>query len=285
MTTTLLPPATGPTMRTHRPKIQLGRRLTPVLPASEDDALPVPGVKRDIVVRLARSRKDWEQALRLVACAYQARGYEPGQAEHHFTLYHALPDTVTLVAEHEKQIVATFTLIPDNVLLGIPLEKVYRTEVRALREKGHRLFETGCLAEKGLSLREFLQVFLTMMRLGWQHQLARGADTTVIAINPRHRDFYTKMHGFVPLGPRRSYTAVQGHPAEAYYLDPALMQVKAAQMHEYMFGTKVPSAALAAPRLSPELIRHFARRSDHADPRVVDEILDYVDACGSPRRW
>ena len=74
-------------------------------------------------------------------------------------------------------------------------------------------------ADSEVTPREFRPIFVTMIRLMMQYHVSHGGDTWVITVNPRHRDFYSKAMGFVPLGPPRPYADVQDHPAEAYMLD------------------------------------------------------------------
>jgi hypothetical protein len=258
------------------------RAAPPLLP----EPVAVRGISRHVVVKIASCRSEWEQAFQLVADNYQARGYERSEpGELRFQSYHALPDTVVLVAKAGEQVVATFSLVPDNVLLGLPMERIYRTEIDRLRQQGRRLFETGSLADRDLSGREFLQVFLALQRLGWQYQLRQGGDTAVITVNPRHRSFYTKALGFVPLGPWRAYPSVRGHPAEAYYIDPNIMRARAPQMYAELFGQRLKSAALATARMPAGLIRQFSRRSSHANVHQVEEILRYVNEHHSLRAW
>ena len=269
--------------KVNRIGTQLAYQLTRSLafPAS----VPVAGLRRAVEVKIASTRQEWEEAFQLVADNYQARGYEAGDCDCRFTSYHALPESVVLVAKTEGQVVATFSLVPDNTLLGLPLEGLYRDEIQELRRHGRHIFETTCLADRDLGLREFVQVFQALIGLAWQYGVARGGDTNVITINPRHRSFYTKALGYVPLGPWQSYPAVQGHPAEAYFLDPRLMRAKAPEAHARIFGEPLPPEALRAPRMPAALVRHFARNSSQTDPRLVEEILRYVETCGSPRRW
>lgn len=249
-------------------------------------ALPVPGLARDIRVKIAATRPEWHEAFQLVADNYQARGYDgPDAADYRFTAYHALPDTVTFVATVQGRVVLTMALVPDNTLLGLPLESIYRAEVQQLRQAGHRLGEVTSLAAAELSLREFTKVFVALIRLMKQYHRAAGGDTWVIAVNPRHSGYYTRLLGYTPLGPRRSYAAVRGHPAEAYYLTVPLLKVKAPRMHRELFDTPLAGPALAAPRMPAALVRSFGNQSSQTDPRHVEEILRYVDDCGSPRRW
>jgi hypothetical protein len=246
--------------------------------------LAVPGIRRDIRVQFASTRQDWEEALQLVTDNYQARGFEEAGNNLRFTSFQALPKTVVAVAKEAGHVVATFTLVPDNTLLGLPLEGLYRSQIQQLRAQGRKLVETGSLAERGLGMRDFIQVFVTLMQLGWQHTVGQGADTTVIAVNPRHSSFYSKLHGFVTLGPRLNYDRVQGAPAEAFYLTPELMRQRAPQMHRRIFGQELPAAVLNAPAMPADLIRHFARRSSQTKPRTIELLLGQVQACGGSRR-
>jgi len=254
----------------------------------EDHPRPVPvaNVPRPLEVTIASERAEWEQAFQLVASSYQARGYEvPRPGGIRFTPYHALPDTVTFVAKHEQRVVATLSLVPDNAILGLPMECVYAQELERLRRAGRRLVEVTSLADSGLSLREFVPVFVTLLRLSAQYGIQQGADTWVISINPRHRSFYRKVMGFVPLGPWRAYPSVQNHPAEAYWLDVPLLQTNAPAMYEQIFSEWLPRDAFCHRPMPPDLVRYFGRHSTQTDSETIHEILGFVEHFGSPRRW
>lgn len=251
------------------------------------NGVKVPGLGRDVWVKLASTPAEWAGAFELVTDNYQARGYEACSAgELRFTSYHALPETMVLVAQTAGRVVATFSLVADNQLLGLPLESIYGPEIRVLRRNGRKIFETISLADRDLGQREFLQVFMTMIQLAWQYIIASSAEVTnVITVNPRHSAYYTKVLGYAPLGPRRSYPRAQGHPAEAFFLDPGLMLAKAPGVHQRLFGRRLPRAALTAQRMPLELVRHFASRSSQTNPRFVEELLRYVDQGGTVRKW
>jgi hypothetical protein len=246
----------------------------------------VPGISRDIEVKIASERQEWEEAYQLVGQNYRSRGYEAADAQGlRFTAFHALPDTTTFVAKHNGHVVATLSLVVDNTLLGLPMECIYGPEIHDLRLQGRRMGEATSLADSGLGVREFLQVFVTIIKLTMQHHVRHGGDTWVITVNPRHRAFYTKVLGFVPLGPCRSYPCVQDAPAEAYRLDLDVMKANAPQMYETMFGQDLPEAVLRAPRMDANLVRHFGSNSTQTSVRQVQDVLDYVHHYGSPRRW
>jgi hypothetical protein len=250
------------------------------------EVVRVPGVKRDIEVNLAIELSEQEEAFTLVSESYRARGYEsPHSHGLRFTPYHTLPDTAVFVAKREGRVVATLSVVPDNWILGLPMECIYGEEVNALRGDGYHLCEVTSLADRDLTLREFLPVFVTLSRCVIQYSQALGGDIWVITINPRHRAFYRKVMGFVPFGPRRCYPSVQNHPAEAYKMTAALIRVNAPNMHQRLFEERVPAEALRGPRMTPNLARYFAACSISTDIQTVEEILKAATLPWGARRW
>src|SRR5262245_31445795 len=61
------------------------------VPGDTPQAIPVPGCTRPIQIKIASTRTEWEEAFRLGADNYQARGFEAGDCDYRFTSYHALP--------------------------------------------------------------------------------------------------------------------------------------------------------------------------------------------------
>jgi hypothetical protein len=249
--------------------------------------IPVPRVGRDFRVKIASERSEWREAYRLVATNYQARGYEaPYASKVRFTPYHALPDTVTFVAKHAGRVHMTLSLVPDNTLLGLPLESIYAEEVRQLRRERRRLAEVVSLAaDKDVNMREFRQIFVAIIRLMKQYHVSHGGDTWVITVNPRHRDFYCKALGYVPLGPPRAYAAVEDHPAEAYMVDAKLMRANAPKMHDEVFGESLPGDALVAPKMLPHLVRYLASQTSESSGQRIREVFNFDEFFNSPRRW
>ena len=241
---------------------------------------------RNIEVKIASKREEWREALQLVALNYQESGYEaPLASKVRFTPYHALPDTVTLVAKFEGHVVMTVSLVPDNTLLGLPLESIYKDEVKRLRRERRRLAEVISLAAaKEINLREFRQIFITLIKLGIHYHMSRGGDTWVITVNPRHRDFYTKAL-VRALGPPRSYAAVLDHPAEAYYLDVALMKAQTPKMHQEIFTDPPPAEASGPPGCCPHLVRYLGGHASEASAQKIRETFNFDRYFINPRRW
>jgi hypothetical protein len=250
-------------------------------------AIPVPGLKREIRVKIAADRAEWKDAFRLVALNYQACGYEaPLASKVRFTPYHALPDSVAFVAKHQDRVLMTFTLVPDNTLLGLPLESIFGEEVRQLRRQRRRLVEVISLAaDSQVAPREFRPIFVTMIKLMMHYHVGHGGDTWVITVNPRHRDFYTKGMGYVSLGPPRLYPDVQDHPAEAYMLDVGLMKANAPKMYQQVFGQPLPGDALVAPKMLPHLVRYLGSQTSQSSGEAIRAVFDFDTYFRTPRRW
>ena len=251
-------------------------------------SLPVPGIARDIQVKIASERSEWREAFELVSSNYQARGYEePFASKMRFTPYHALPDVITLVAKLGGRVLATMSMVPDNTLLGLPLESIYGDEIKSLRRNRRRMAELTSLAvAKELNLREFRHVFDTIIKLATQYHMSQGGDTWVITVNPRHRDFYTKSMAFTPLGPPRTYSSVQNHPAEGYWTD--IERLKAMATEKYVrlfFQEPIPGDAMVAPRMLSHLIRYLGDQSTPAARQTIREVFDCDEFFASPRRW
>jgi hypothetical protein len=287
-------PVSAPVTDTLLESLPLSQRPTLVDRAAERattlEVVPtsyrVPGIARDIQVKVATELDELEEAYQLVAANYRARGYEVASNKpFRFTPYHALADTRTLVAKHDGRVVATFSIVLDNTLLGLPMESIYGEEITALRNKGHRLLETTSLADTGLSVREFMQVFVALIRLGMQYHTAHGGDTYVITVNPRHTSFYSKVLGFLPLGPCRAYACVQDAPAEAFWVSNDLLKERAPRMYQAIFGEPLPKSALVAAGLPRDLVRYFDRQSSLSDGKTIEAVLDYQEHYGNARRW
>lgn len=248
--------------------------------------LLVEGTRGPVEVKLASEPWEWEQAFQLLAATYQERGYEWNtEKAYRFTCFHALPDTALFVARQDSEVVATLTLVADNDLLGLPLDALYAEEADALRRQGRRIGEVTSLASRALGQREFLSVFLTMIRLMGQYHLAQGGDTWAVTVNPRHKAFYCRLLGADPLGPCRPYPAVGDAPAEAFWFDRPLIKARTPRTYEIIFDDLVPDGCLQAWPLPRPFIRYFGSESTRTDVAELERVLRAVAEGRRVRRW
>ena len=119
------------------------------------------------------------------------------------------------------------------------MESIYvprlNSELRKKR-RGLRPAEAISLADSGLSIREFVQVFKAMIKLAMQYHARRGGDCWTITVNPRHSSFYQKVLGFASLGPRRRLPQCPGPPRRGLRPGLRLDGRHAPAMYEYVFG-------------------------------------------------
>ena len=237
-------------------------------------SIAVNGLGRSLRVKIASNRDEFEQAFSLVADRYRSRGYTSAIAgPYRFTPHHALPGTVTFIAKEGDRVVATLSLVADNNTIGLPMESIYSEEIERLRAEGRVLGEVTCLAEDGLNPREFLRVFSALVRLMFQYHVRRGGDTWVITVNPRHRSYYTKVLGFVPLGPCRSYSSVGDHPAEAFYVDADQMLESVPEKHREIFGEVIPWPVMTSHERPADHALYFGPKSTPGVYRTILKVL------------
>ena len=247
----------------------------------------VPHLNREILVAPARTRREWQLALELVAANYTESGYEADPTcTARLTPHHALPESVTFIAQQADDVVMTMTMVPDNWVIGLPMEETYPEEIQSLRRQGRRLAETISLAASdSLGIREFRRTFETMIRMLMQQHVANGGDTWVIAVNPRHREFYTRAMGFTPVGGRRAYASALDNPAEAFMLDCKQMRERVPAMHLQMFGEWLPAHSLEHSPMPLHIASYLATQMAQKRVELLQKVLEARTRCGVTRAW
>jgi hypothetical protein len=248
---------------------------------AQSEAIPVDGVARPLEVKIASTPDEWRQAFNLVTRCYKKYGYEPRDSRGlRFTPFHLLPETVTLVAKAGDQVVASFSLVPDNDVLGLPLEGIYGAELRELRRGGRLSVEVTTFAAEGLAQREFAPVVVALFRLGVHymsanHQADPCLDHCLIAVRKHHVPLYRKYLGFDRWGPPRPHPKVCYEPreVEGLRLNPASMRARSPQTYAQIFGSPIPDMALRPVVMPLELALHFARESSDPDCRLLSRLL------------
>lgn len=171
----------------------------------------------ELIYKIADSRNEREQALRLVHDVYTAeRLMRPAASGMRVTPWHLSEGTNIYVAKHFQRVVCTMTSVPDGER-GLPLEAIYPSEVAFLRRAGHRLAEVTCLAARqdAYSTEQGLRVFVRLVGLLFQACRFAGRERLLIAVHPRHARFYRRALGFEQLGGVRMYPSVCDQPAVA----------------------------------------------------------------------
>jgi hypothetical protein len=238
-------------------------------------------VGQDLTVRAASSREELEEAYRLVYLSFLQRDYiTESPVQMRFSIFNALPETVTFVAEVKGETIATVTLVPDTPA-GLPMDEVYRYEVQALRDQGRRLAEVTMLADRRHEVRRALPVVMLLMKRVFDYAtLVLKANDLCITINPRHETYYRRFLLFQQLGGLKNYASVRNNPALAERLD--LDRVRdECEGNERLLGQfyaeRTPVATLRKRYvLTPEDMQHFFVELTDTFRRAPAEKINYL---------
>jgi hypothetical protein len=160
-------------------------------PSVVPDPLEDDGAFKIRLAKLAGARRD---AGVLVERRYAGRGYQTPKAV-------VEPALRTFLAYDEGNIVGTVGVRLDSTR-GLSADELYRTEIDALRQQGHRICEftrlavDTTIASKPVLCGLFHAAYLYAAVL-------RGFTHAVIEVNPRHVSYYRRALNFELLGPER----------------------------------------------------------------------------------
>lgn len=187
-----------------------------------------PGFLADCEFHSVRSKEEFLACSKLLHNQYVRKEYMESQDSNlRLDLHQITRRSTTFIALYQKKyILATLTLFEDSPL-GVPMDKIYKSELDGLRSKKRRFAEVGMLASN-VELMEKLfpdakktdQVTMLMhlIREMMQFAYAAGIDSLVACYHPRHGLFYQSLQ-FDVLAGLKSYEAVKGNPAVAGFLD------------------------------------------------------------------
>ncbi len=169
---------------------KLSRKLLGRLPAKPRLALMRKSAKiqhewpsRSLEIKIADTEDELSNASRLLHDSYVKSGLmNPEPSGMRVLSQHLLPQTTTIVAKWEGQVIGTLSLIRDNPF-GLPIEKIF--DVSSRRSNGRRLAEVSSLAIdprfRGQSSQALFPLFLFV------YQYAKfyfGTHEFVISVNP-----------------------------------------------------------------------------------------------------
>lgn len=159
-------------------------------------------------VHIARTVDEYVASMGLVYDGYLKRGLmQPHEARVRMTPYLALPQTVVFVALERGAVSGTVSLVPDGPM-GLPMQKIYASEVAAVRAEGRVIAEVGalCVADSkrgaGIPFLLYKTMWLAASRL-------LGIDDLLIAVHPSAADLYCATLRFERIGPVRTYPTLE----------------------------------------------------------------------------
>jgi len=165
-------------------------------------------------VRVANRLELRWKAYEYVNNIYCREGYTTSESGNLWlSIFDALPDTTTLVAEDKNgDISGALTIVFDSSI-GLPSDELYKNQIDRLRRRGRKISEIisfGINSKKKDSIKILAGLFYCAYLLSWR---AQKQNDFVIAVNPRHEKLYCGKLLFTRIGPLKQYSRVNGAPA------------------------------------------------------------------------
>jgi hypothetical protein len=253
---------------------------------------------RNMQYKVASSKNELEQAYSLVYKTYLAskltRKY---RCPLRLSAFNALPSTTTFISKLGRKIVGTVTLIPDSEI-GIPMDKIYKKEVDAIRRPGRKIAEAGMLgtardffvpgAFSLLNAKKMIFLF-KLFKLLVDYALSHAELTDLcIAVHPKHARLYEFLK-FRRIGKLKYYSSVNKKPAVALHLD--LVNVRNVRLkskissltqnlYKLFFGTSTPKQVLQKKYIFSEKdLRYFFVEKSNIFNKITQKQIEYIKSC------
>lgn len=195
------------------------------------------GRNNEYTLKVASSIEDRLKAWALTYEMYITRGYtKPNEQKLWYSIFDALPETITFLAERDGQPIGTLTVVADSHL-GLPADTILADQLEPLRARGRRMCELvslACLVE-GMAGAEIVKQLFKLAYIS--ARLNDDATDFVITVNPKHAFFYERVLLMDRLSGEVAYAKVEGHAAVLFHLD----LVEAPRRYEEQFG-KLPGS-------------------------------------------
>jgi hypothetical protein len=166
-------------------------------------------VKIHVANRLERRQK----AYRLLYDLYSKMGITQINGEELWlSIYDALPDTTTFVAENDQGCIEGALTIVFGSSIGLPADDLYKKEIDKIRSAGEQVCEIVSLGinnEGKASIKILAGLFYCAFLHSWQRE---NTTALVITVHSDFEDFYCQRVSFEKLGPERNYAKVNGAP-------------------------------------------------------------------------
>ncbi len=225
--------------------------------------------------KVARTQDELEGAFKILHDEYVASGFmKKTPSGLRVTPYHALPSTSTLICLDGDEVVGTVTIIRDSAF-GFPMDGVFDTS--HIRKHGSRVAEISSLAVRKDYRQQRGGVLFPLLKFMYHYCVHYfGVDFLVIAVNPKHLDFYRSILFFESLEKLKveSYDFANGAPAVGAVLN--LRQ--AYEDFSAYYGRKTPDKNLSSYfKLANDPAFEFPQRKylNISDPIITPALLDY----------
>jgi len=189
------------------------RSLTSEVPYIHEAENGIPFFDGKFSIRTADRLDLRQEAYKLLYKIYSKMGIAQDKStELWLSIFDALPETTTLVAEDNKgEIRGAITLVFDSPI-GLPADELYNEEIDELRNSGRKICELISFgvneAARG-SIKILAILYYSAYLLAWRKNKATDFLVTVAEY---HENFYCRAIKFKKIGAVRNYAKVNGIP-------------------------------------------------------------------------
>ena len=177
------------------------------------------GDESKAIIKIATEFKDVVGALHVVYCEYLKKGFiEPNKFKIYLTPFYLLPTTEIHVVIVNSIVVSTVSLVKDGDF-GLPMQRIFGECVESCHSRGVPCGESTCIVNLSDRRKSSFSLLDKLMSFNIQCASLRGINEMFITHHPRHIDFYKKFFGFVQVGDKRQYPAVNNNFAVAMMLN------------------------------------------------------------------
>lgn len=173
----------------------------------------------EFTIKVANTLEEREAVFRLAYQIYLEKGFSaPNANEWLVNYYDAHKETVILmVSDKQKNIAGSLTIV-FSTNSKLPVEKIYKEEIKSLMNSGNRIAEISRLviSPEYRNSKEILVLLFNYLMI-YIHK-TKNYDGLAIQVNPRHKNYYKTLLSFDEIGEEKPCPQVQNAPAVLLYL-------------------------------------------------------------------
>lgn len=177
-------------------------------------SLPPINKPSEFTIKIANTLEERDAVFRLAYQVYLDKGYVIKNTNEWLvnTYDQNHSTTIFLVKDRAGAIVASATLVFNDESI-LPTESIYKKEIKELSNSGSKIVEVSRLIINPdfRNSKEILVLLFNYMFIYGFH--VKQFDTTIIQVNPRHKDYYRKLLNFKEIGGEKYCPIVQNAPA------------------------------------------------------------------------
>ncbi len=173
----------------------------------------------NFVVKVADTEEELEAAFRLLHDCYSGQKLMEKRPDGlRTTVYSFLPETSTIIAKLDGEVVGTLSVIRDN-RMGLPSDKDYARENQKKRQEGFKLVEISALGIRKDFRKSNHSISFFLMNYIYHYIRMLDADCMVVTLHPRAKEFYKALFGFHQMGRVIQYKFVNGAKAALLHFE------------------------------------------------------------------